>query len=271
MSSKKILSVFSTPISEDAKNELIDNSIGISRQAADVMRDANGKVIAVSVNLPDTVSDKAIEAIRRNPGLASVHVNDITPGTTGFDGSQASLDAFIQAGGVKYIEGVTELDNEDGTFSLIMPDDSNWNSWILSKFGDTLPYPNEVTMELKFKFSKVADELYSPDLVVQMTMEDTHQLTHFNIANDGRILCHQPAGCWIQLSVTPDTNLHTLKMVSNNNTYSFYYDNELKGSAVVVNAGLASQNAILNVSGSAFSSGVSTGVTVDFWRYTQNV
>ena len=54
-----------SPTTEAAKDEMLAN-IGVSEDAATIIRDANGKIVTVKANLTDTMADaKAIELLTK--------------------------------------------------------------------------------------------------------------------------------------------------------------------------------------------------------------
>lgn len=153
---KHLNAYVSSPTSEitlqEIKKVIADAGHDAAAQAAEVVRDANGKVIQVSVNLPDTVSQSALDAISNNAGVASAVIEDIPLGYEGFDGTLVNK-TLLESQGVLFIKenGATETFNADGTMTITLPPGAKY----AIRTSAMLPVVNEYDLELKISLQDI--------------------------------------------------------------------------------------------------------------------
>lgn len=95
---KKVVVEVSSAQSEQVKDQILSVIKAVApngNNAAEVIRDANGKVIRVAVNLPDTAAENARDAVNGNAGVPFVTVTELPIGTIGMDGTEESKDALV--------------------------------------------------------------------------------------------------------------------------------------------------------------------------------
>lgn len=116
---KKLSAVFSGITSEVAKDQAIAAVIGVvpglTEGAAEILRDANGKVVEVRLTLADSVADAAKVAVNATPGVANVLLVDVPPGFLGYDGTAAGKATLISQGALVTVTDLDEVFNADGT------------------------------------------------------------------------------------------------------------------------------------------------------------
>jgi hypothetical protein len=153
---KQIKASISSPISEVAKDKLIA-AAGVHPGAANVIRDANGKVTEVQITLPATAAAAAAAAIAATPGVANVVTGDLIPGTVGLDGTQATYDSLLSQGFFITTGGTGDIAityNADGTTTYTCPDGQSVGSRGLDKSTDAVPNsPVPISFEMKMKFT----------------------------------------------------------------------------------------------------------------------
>ncbi len=145
--SKKLTVSILSSSSEVVLADVIEKA-GVSSNAATVVRDVNGKVIKIEVNLPESAAAAAKAAIAANSGVASVSDTPVEPDEAICDGSQASLEYLIQRKKLYFYQGEENITyNEDGTF------EANLGTYVELRSLVTLP-PNPQTgyFEADIKF-----------------------------------------------------------------------------------------------------------------------
>lgn len=91
----KQLSITIASVTSETLMSNILEAQNVPKSAAEVIRDANGRVVMVNIKLPSTAAAAAKAALLATPGVAGVQVSDLLPGTTGIDCTslQQTLDA----------------------------------------------------------------------------------------------------------------------------------------------------------------------------------
>ena len=163
----KQLGVIVSSVSSEVVLDKVVEAAKVSKGAAEVIRDANGRVVEVRIALPDSASEAARAAIAATPGVANVVVSDILPGTVGLDGSTLSGWANIgweegaeQLGGTHewslsdsgtmVLKGTLGAGNEQSRFV----NSAMFNSTTGTFNNSMAPYPNSWSWEARFKMAQ---------------------------------------------------------------------------------------------------------------------
>lgn len=258
MAVQKVTGVFSSPKTDAEKNEILDKA-NIHRNSATVIRDANGKVVQIEVNLPDTASQTAFDKISANPGVATAISEDLIPGTDGFAGDQASYDTLIAKVTTTVNDEYQTVieDNLDGTMTFSPHANYQFMEYALMS-NNYLRYPNESKIEFKFQFRKLGG-----GTIVQLSASNGGRVQRIYINSNGtaRGLFGMPTMPFIN-----DTDPHTVEIVHTATNMSVVLD-----SVTVWSLTLPSSSESLDISMKIAGSSLDEGITVDFLRWTENV
>lgn len=118
MANKKLEVSLNSAVSEVTLNKVLV-AANIKKNAADVVRDINGKVIKVIIMLPASASASAKAAILATPGVADIQESDIITGMVGWDGTEIGLANLVITEGMRVNNsGVLLTYNADGTVTF---------------------------------------------------------------------------------------------------------------------------------------------------------
>lgn len=151
---KKVTIGLTSVMSEVTMDALLAKT-NTHKGAATVVRDENGKVTKVVISLPPTASSKAQQALEATPGVSTVEIQDIIPGTVGFDGTEEGLNELL-ANGWKvephYMFAYPTIAYADGISKHTNVTSGTPYSWTLASPYNALPrYPNGFEVEFKVK------------------------------------------------------------------------------------------------------------------------
>lgn len=147
---KELTVSIASSVSEAVKTAAL-KAANVPSGAANIVRDANGRVVEVRITLPDAAADAAAIALAATPGVANVASKDILPGTKGIDGT--SLSGFTDLGFVETLRDILETLNDDGTITV----QSNGLRSKLEEFSANSPIPfNNLGMSLEAKLKWIS-------------------------------------------------------------------------------------------------------------------
>lgn len=293
---KRIEAIIASGMSEIVKDKVLANIAAASpgsQNAAEVIRDSNGKVIKVLVNLPDSASATAKAAIEANSGVAAVTEADIPAGFDGWDASsQGKTDLLARPGFVFALgsnpagNAPTEVFNADGSVTythkaLNAASDSNFMIFVgaTSSVPGIVPaYPITTRSELKFKRNDA-----SSDIAVGLLLRSNGyfgRIDLFSTATGATLNVRTPTG-WVPTGSTiTDTNYHVIGVELDGtgtlpNIVNVYLDGTQVASAQPLQDATASTISLVRMqsfyAGSLVGSlpAAAQGITFDYWRWTK--
>lgn len=145
---KQLAVSISSSVSEAVKDNALA-AVKVSHGAADVIRDANGKVVMVRITLPDSAADAARTALAATPGVSNIGVTDIIPGTKGIDGT--SLTGLSDLG---FAETYSSVTPSLGSGTVIYTLGSGFSTYTVNNANNPIPFDTAgMSLEMRLKFT----------------------------------------------------------------------------------------------------------------------
>ena len=158
--SKRICVVLSSNLSEVTKDKTLVAAAsavpGLTAGAAEIRRDAQGKVTEIILTLPDDTAAAATAAIQATAGVVNIITTDIIPGFDTFDGTLEQRTLLESQGFLFNVDAeITETYLPDGTVQLDTGTGIEAN-WAFQKLLDAVPaHPLAYTAEIKMAFDNL--------------------------------------------------------------------------------------------------------------------
>jgi hypothetical protein len=262
MANVKLEVSISSSISEATANKVLA-AAGIPKGAATIVRDATGKVIQVVIKLPDTAADAAVAAISATPGVADIQTSDLPAGTTGCDGSLASVDALIASGFQVQndpMSPVVVTYNADGTMTFTGQGGAGIRYANYGVIPAVPSYPQALTVEIRAKVSG--------DFAIYATFANNHNRALGGSSNGDVYIRDQVAYTTATaLAAWPynDDEFHVFKYTVDSNSLMTCFVDGIS----VASATLAVNSFVGNLLDIQFYLRSSqTSITVDYFRWT---
>lgn len=218
---KELKVSISSATSEVAK----DNAIAASGQgpgAAEVIRDANGRVTEVRITLPDSAATAASAAISATPGVANVVAVEIPVGSVGIDGSVSPSPWLAFLGGVQNnLPGSIQSTDGDVLTIICNPGLAGFQSgdtvfFAVSEYSNQPGHQSIPTNAFGAVFEmrvKLVTPINSGSRMIVNISDDVDSavadFTRYNDGGDIQTTISAPA---YASSVLPDENFHVYKL-----------------------------------------------------------
>jgi len=270
----KLVGITTDVTKDDVLNAAMAAVPGLTKGAALIVRDTNGKVIQVELTLPSTSSAAATAAIAANAGVATVITTDIQPGNDGYEGTADSKALLESQGAVFTLDpGVTEAFVGDST--VIDHPLVGFTEWVFTK-GDAVPAsPNLLTSEVKVAFSNITPTTVDATLRMEVA-NNGYTADMFAPGEGGGFLRVQNLTSTQIVNVpahSPGQTDHIYRIDYDGTNFKYFIDDVEKASIVAgaPSPSLTSQSVRVNIRGFSIDGTTVPQNTLDYIQWTEKV
>jgi len=276
---KKLCAVLSGSTSEVAKNQVIaavQGAVpGLSAGAANIRRDANGKVTEVIITVPDSASSAATTAINATPGVANVTTEDVPPGFDGFDGTEDNKTLLESQGWTFFASdaSMTETFTATGELELEFLGLNPTDFWALGNVGGLPSHPLPYSSECRVKKENVGAGTVGANLDFSARTDNLN--VRFIHNSDTQklflIVAHGPGTQVSSVAYDPGATFHTYTIDFDGTKVDAKVDGDIKLTRTISGTRATSNESIMNLTGKSLDGTTAPQITLDYFRATEVV